>query len=237
MSDLDRIRCVIVGASTDLQSRLTARAPELTVVTLDVTTDIVDVVNAARPDIVVLTRTVGGRSAMWLCQSLKQRPGSDRIPVLFVGFGDDATAESAAFSAGADDYVARNGTAATMVARLRAILRRFGFREIAKRSLEAEPMLQIGEIDIQPHSYAASVGGKVIPLTAGEFRILWKLACGVGKTFSASELLPLSIDPSGPTAERSVRSHICMLRRKLGRAGAQIQTVRNAGYRLIGENQ
>lgn len=232
MSSTDRIRLVIVGPSADLRERLSARAPKMTVLATDLGDDVVDRVISSRPGVVILSKAIGVRTAVWICRALKERESFNGVPVMFYAFGDDPAIESAAFASGADDYVARSGTAATMVARIGAILRRFSTHAASPRAGQDE-VLSIGDIQVQHQSYAATVGGRTIPLTAGEFRILWRLARNVGVTISASDLAPTSHHLEGPMPERSVRSHICSLRRKLGRrAGGQIQTVRNAGYRL-----
>jgi DNA-binding response OmpR family regulator len=152
--------------------------------------------------------------------------------VMFYGFGDDPATEAAAFAAGADDYVARTGTVNTITARINAILRRASHLSPGCAH-QLEETIRVGEIHLQHQGYAATVAGRVIPLTVSEFRILWKLARSRGAALQASELAPLGGNLDRGTPERSVRSHICALRRKLGpSAGSQIQTVRNAGYRL-----
>ncbi len=233
MSHSISIRLVVVGASEDLVTRLDSR--DTTVIAVPVTERVITAVVEARPSVVLLSKSIGARTAIWVCQALKERQALQQVPIIFYGHGDEPATEKAAFAAGADDYVPRVGPAAILRSRINAILRRYSANEYAQEE-ETKPSLRIGDIEVQFESYLANVAGRIVPLTVGEFRVLWKLAKNPGKTLSATELSPTYMEIDGPSPDRSVRSHVWSLRRKLGRrAGSQIQTVRNAGYRLTEE--
>lgn len=230
MNQSTPIRLAIVSGSSESNSKIDYRG--MTAISIPLTDHIVTSVLDARPDVVLLMKGLGARTAIWLCRALKERQSLQKVPVIFYGLGDEPSTETAAFAAGADDYVARLAPASSMRARIHAILRRYSEKTHVQEP-ENKPSICIGEIEVQFESYLANVAGRIVPLTVGEFRVLWKLAKHVGKTLPASALSPTQLDLDGPSPDRSVRSHVWSLRRKLGRtAGAQIKTVRNAGYRL-----
>lgn len=231
MSKQHPLRLVAVGISTDLLSKLADRSNLLNVTPVAVGENMLSAIADARPELIVLCKGLGAQSAVQLCRALKQKPGRSSVPVVLLGHGDDSSIENAAFAAGADDYVARIGTTSAIISRLRAIRRRYTNQQ-HDQDFPATT-LKVGHIEVPSESYMARVSGRRIALTVSEFHILWLLAKNPNRTFTASELTPGTLEPSAGSPARSVRSHICSLRRKLGRhASMQLQTVRNAGYRL-----
>ena len=141
---------------------------------------------------------------------------SDLIPVL---------------DAGADDAVVARVDPAVFTARVRALLRRVR-HETPPRGLVA-----IRDLEIDLDKFQASLGGRPVPLTPTEFRILAVLAQRAGRVIDARALLTAvnNNDYSERDAQSLVKVHIANLRRKLNDSGAQnpyILCVRGFGYML-----
>ncbi len=96
-----------------------------------------------------------------------------------------------------------------------------------------EASTTLGRLQIDHHAYEVCVDGERVALTLKQFRILATLAKRPGWVHDAQQL-SRSLD--GPGHELSVgtlKNHMYHLRRKLGSAGDQLQTVRGLGYRLV----
>ena len=128
---------------------------------------------------------------------------------------------------GADDYVAKPFSTRELVARVKALLRR-----AAAPSGEDAGALSVGEIQLDPGRHEVLVKGKVVSLTATEFRLLQALMRRPGQVFSRDRLIDGAIGEDAHVVDRTIDVHVTSLRRKLGRAGAMIETVRGVGYRI-----
>ena len=130
---------------------------------------------------------------------------------------------------GADDYVAKPFSPSEVVARAKALLRR-------RPAAAAPPPLptRIGDLELDRLRREARMGGRVVPLTSTELRLVEALAAHPGRTFSRDELVARAFGPDYDGLDRTVDSHITNVRRKLEAGGARrvIQTVHGLGYRL-----
>ncbi|HRE14980.1 MAG TPA: response regulator transcription factor, partial [Usitatibacteraceae bacterium] len=135
---------------------------------------------------------------------------------------------------GADDYVVKPVEPRVLLARIEAILRRA--KPAAGAAREAK--LEAGRLAIDGTRREATIGGRALELTTGDFDILWLLASRQGAVVTRDEILRVvrGIDYDG--LDRSIDARICRLRRKLHEAGgaeSMIKTVRLRGYLFAGE--
>jgi DNA-binding response OmpR family regulator len=128
---------------------------------------------------------------------------------------------------GADDYLVKPFWPNELLARVRAVLRRVGQR---KESLPTE--LRLGPLEIVPFGRGVRCDGAAVKLTSTEFEILEYLARSAGRIVSRKELMSVLHQCELAPYDRALDVHISHLRKKLGKHGAMIRTVRATGYLL-----
>jgi len=129
---------------------------------------------------------------------------------------------------GADDYVVKPFSPRELILRIKAILRR---SQSARVEPEAEEVIRIGPLRIDPGALVATLHDRPLELTATEFRLLLTLAQRRGRVQTRQELLRTVWEYEYEGYARTVDTHVRRLREKLGEAAALIETVRGFGYR------
>jgi DNA-binding response OmpR family regulator len=125
--------------------------------------------------------------------------------------------------AGADDYLVKPFAFAELVARIDALARRAG-------SATPDRSITFGSVSLDPLARRVMVGSDEVELTAKEFDLLECLMEHRGRVLSRVELKELVWDFSFDAQTKIVDLYVHYLRRKLGREGDIIQTVRGVGY-------
>lgn len=153
------------------------------------------------------------------------------VPVIFLTAMGDEADEIKGFDLMADDYIVKPSTAALIVKRAEAALRRSG----PAAASDDGAIIVSGELLLDTERYTATVSGCAIPLTLKEFELLRLLLENKGKVLTRETLLDQvwGIDYYGD--DKVVNVHMANLRKKLG--GNFIGTVRGVGYRIHEENQ
>jgi two-component system, OmpR family, response regulator AdeR len=180
-----------------------------------------------KPDLVLLDVNLPKKDGFTVLSEVRRR---GETPVIFVtALGEDID-KLTALRVGADDYVVKPFNPAEVVARTKAVLRRFGAGDRVKT-------MRFGtiEIDLDAHAvYLQKDGAKsLLTLTLSEFRILAHMIRSPMRAFTRGELLDVCI-PDSDALERTIDSHISNLRKKLESQGSGpiLANVRGVGYRL-----
>ncbi len=177
--------------------------------------------NLAGIDIIVLDWMLPDGSGVEWLQRLRMQLAHGHLPVLMLTARASEVDKVEGLEAGADDYLVKPFSAAELVARLRALLRRS----------HSSKLHQVGELLIDEEQYAASFRQKPLTLTRREFELIAFLAAHPGRVFSRSELLDRVWGEDFLGTERTVDQHIAQLRAQID--ADYFETVRGRGYRLI----
>jgi DNA-binding response OmpR family regulator len=158
-----------------------------------------------------------------LCRIRKQ----SRTPVLMLTARGDTHDRIRGLELGADDYLPKPFEPAELVARIRAILRR------SAPQRPATAAISMGDIELDGGARTVHRSGMAIDLTTVEFDLLATLIRVAGSTVTRQDLVRNVLGRDFSPFDRSIDTHVCNLRRKLGPLddGAErIKGVRGAGY-------
>jgi DNA-binding response OmpR family regulator len=160
-----------------------------------------------------------------LCQRL--RIHNNPVPVLMITARDTSSDKVTGLDAGADDYMVKPLDLEELLARMRALLRR--------GNASASPILEWGELRLDPALYQVSYRGQPLRLTSKEYSLLELLLRNGKRLQSRSLIIEQLWSMENPPEEGTVKAHIRSLRKKLREIGAPadlIETVHGMGYRL-----
>ncbi len=172
-------------------------------------------------DLLVVDVMLPGMDGIAITATLRER-GAD-TPVLMLTARDTVDDRVTGLRAGADDYLVKPFAFAELLARIDALARRAG-------PPSAERVISYGAVSLDPMARRVTVGGDEVELTAKEFDLLECLMAHRGRVLSRVELKELVWDFSFDAQTKIVDLYVHYLRRKLGREGDIIQTVRGVGY-------
>ena len=181
-----------------------------------------------RFDVVLLDLMLPGRDGISVCQRLREF--SD-VPILMVTARGEEADRVMGLEIGADDYLAKPFSPRELLARIRVAVRR-ARGQTGPRSHH----LRVGDLELDPGSLTATLGGMALELTGYEFSLLQALAERVGQVLSRERLMELARGNAEEAFDRSIDVHISRLRHKLGddpRKPLRIRTVRGAGYQYL----
>jgi DNA-binding response OmpR family regulator len=180
-------------------------------------------------DIVILDVMLPGMSGTDVCRAL--RAESD-VPILMLTARDAEIDRVLGLELGADDYVTKPFSAAELLSRVRAILRR---REL-DRATGSATVRKLGGLQIDLGRHEVSVDGDRVHLTLSEFKVLSLLAEQPERVISRRELMQHLWASEHVGDEHACEVHISNLRRKIERDPSQperLVTVRGMGYKLV----
>lgn len=185
-----------------------------------------------RPRLVVLDLMLPGMDGMAVCRKIRALPDGAAVPILMLTARDGEEDVVAGLDAGADDYLPKPFSNRVLLARARSLLRRAG--ALGPETTE-EGRLAAGPITLVPERRETLVDGRKVDLTSGEFKMLHIMMRRPGVVFTRAQLLDLVHGGLHAVTDRAVDVQVAGLRKKLGRAGHLVETVRGAGYRIAPE--
>jgi len=181
----------------------------------------------SKPDLLLADADMPGLDGQALCRVLKKDPSTRAIPVVLMSgrFTGDADVVSG-LEGGADDYLLKPFAMKVLLARLRAVLRRFDLKPAAEKKLRAAGIV------LDPASREVRVKGKPVALTRKEFDLLALLIEKTGRVLTPAFLLEAvwGYDPAQYNDPHTVETHVSQLRRKVG--AKRITNLPGCGYKF-----
>jgi two-component system phosphate regulon response regulator PhoB len=184
--------------------------------------------DAVLPDVILLDWMLPGQSGVTLARKWRADPRTKGVPILMLTARGDENDKVQGLDAGADDYITKPFSTQELLARIRAVLRRRAPEQVSDA-------VTIGELVLDAGTYRVTFQG--VPLKVGptEFKLLHYLMKHSERVHSRSQLLDKVWGDHVFIEERTVDVHVKRLREALGVAGAMVETVRGAGYRLTAQ--
>ncbi len=176
-----------------------------------------------KPDLVILDLMLPGMDGLEVCRQIR---GKSNVPILMLTARKEDVDKILGLEMGADDYLTKPFNPRELVARIRAILRRF------QSGQKPADILNLGRLQIDLSGHEAAVNGQPLKLRTKEFALLTAFAQNPGTVFSREKLLEMvwGFDYYGET--RTVDVHVNHLREQLEGSGVNIETLRGTGYKM-----
>ena len=179
-----------------------------------------------QPDVVLVDLMLPGIDGLEVCRLLRAEIRTAGIPLIMLTAKAAESDRVVGLELGADDYVTKPFSPRELTARVRALLRRASGRH------EPPQLIRRGDLSIDVARREVTCDDARVELTATEFRLLHFLAAHPGRVYSRNELIDHALGQDVQVLDRTVDVHIMALRKKLGKLGDRIETVRGFGYRF-----
>ena len=179
-------------------------------------------------DLVLLDLMLPGIDGLEVCRTLKGRDQTSAIPVIMLTAKGEESDIVRGLEYGADDYITKPFSPRVLMARIQAVLR----RSEGEARKDNGSVIGIGSVSIDTERHEVMVKGEPTTLTATEFKLLSLLASKAGRVFTRQQIIETIHEGYAAVTDRSVDVQVVSLRRKLGEAGRNIETVRGVGYRF-----
>ena len=188
--------------------------------------DFLSSVDKNNPNLVILDLMLPGLSGLDVCRKLRSNDNYDGIGIVMLTAKSEEIDRIVGFELGADDYVTKPFSVRELILRVKVLLK--------KRTDDGanEQILEFGPILMNLDAHDVSIDGKIVNLTALEFKLLKHLLKRKGRVQTRDQLLGDVWGYSSEVTTRTVDTHIKRLREKLGEPGDLIQTIRGVGYRF-----
>ncbi len=182
------------------------------------------------PDLVLLDRMLPEMDGVEVCRQLR---AESKVPIIMVTAKASELDTVVGLEVGADDYVSKPFSMNILLARIKALLRRY---DQEKSGSGQSDIVSLAGLILSPHKYTAEFNGGELELTPKLFELLLILARNPGRVFTRDELLARVWDIDFAGGTRTVDVHVNWLRKKLAAfpgSPLSITTVRGVGYKLM----
>ena len=185
-------------------------------------------VKQARPNLVVLDLMLPELDGWEVTKQLR-REGD--IPIIILSARGDDVDRVVGLELGGDDYMTKPFNPRELVARVKAVLRRYD------AGRKTTPVIRFADLTIDRDRREVTIGDRVVELRPKEFDLLTALAGNPGIVFDRERLLRVAWGYEYYGDSRTVDVHVTWLREKLATSMARIQTVWGVGYKLVTADQ
>ncbi|MEA2641721.1 MAG: two-component system, OmpR family, alkaline phosphatase synthesis response regulator PhoP [Chloroflexota bacterium] len=188
--------------------------------------DALEKAKTTKPDLVVLDLMMPGIDGWEVCRRLRSE---GELPIIMLTARGDDVDKIVGLELGADDYLTKPFNPRELVARVKAVLRRYQGGKKPPR------LIELDGLRIDTDGREVRVNSKVVDLRPKEFDLLVTLARAPGVVYDRERLIHLvwGYDYVGDT--RTVDVHVAGLRDKIEGSAVRIQTVWSVGYKLVTE--
>ena len=179
-----------------------------------------------RPNLILLDLMLPGMDGLEVCRRIRSDNSTVRIPIIILTAKADEPDRIVGLELGADDYITKPFSPRELAARVKAVLRRAGDHQ------EPAEVIRRGDLLVDVARHEVSCKGAKVSLTATEFRILQFLASRPGRVYSRNEIMDAAMGHDSAVLDRTIDVHVAAIRKKLGKCGELIETLRGVGYKF-----
>lgn len=195
----------------------------------------ITMVHREKPDLILLDIMLPEKNGFEICKELRDE--GNNTPIIMMTAKTEESDKVIGLECGADDYISKPFGIREMMARIKAVLRRYEMTAAdgSETANTSDTIITVGDLSINVERHEVTVGNREVDLTLKEFDLLKYLMENRGHVFSRDQLLNhiWGIDYAGET--RTVDVHIRHLRQKLADENGQehyIETIRGRGYKV-----
>ena len=188
-------------------------------------------VKTAKPDLVVLDLMIPGIHGLEVCKLIRRDAATQNLPIIMLTAKSDQVDKILGLELGADDYVTKPFNVRELIARIRAILRRYEGRQ----QIELSETFAFQGLSVNFGSCTVAVDGKKVDLSSREFKLLKFFTGHPGRVYSRDQLLDYVWGDEAFVEPRTVDVHISRLRATIEQDKENpkyILTVRGIGYKF-----
>lgn len=180
-----------------------------------------------RPNLILLDWMLPGMSGIDYARRLRTVPETRDIPIIMLTAKGEEADKVRGLETGADDYITKPFSTKELIARVKAVLRRYS-------NAEQSGIVEVEGLTLDPETYRVSANDQIIDISPTEFKLLHFFIGHPERVYSRSQLLDQVWGENVYVEERTVDVHIRRLRKTLEPFGFDkfIQTVRSVGYRF-----
>ena len=177
--------------------------------------------------LLLLDVMMGEISGFKMGRILNENPKTTNIPIIYLTAKDSETDRLTGFNIGADDYISKPFSIREVLARVKAVIRRF-----ETNKTDSLPVLQLSyeKLEMSLENKKVTLEGIEIPFTKKEFEILKLLLENKNRVFSRDEMLNRVWSDEVIVLDRTIDVNITRLRKKIGPYGKNIVTRLGYGY-------
>jgi len=186
------------------------------------------ILKTKKVDCILLDIMLPGIDGLKALKKIKEMEQCKNIPVIMTTAKGEESDVITGLELGADDYVVKPYSPKVLIARIRTGLR----RQEESVSNASASVWQQGSLKLDAARHCAFNGDTQLDLFATEFALLKHFLSNPEIVFSRNQIIAAIHGPDYPVTDRSVDVQILGLRKKLGKAGDMIETIRGVGYRL-----
>ncbi len=189
-------------------------------------------IRTTKYDLILLDIMLPGIGGFELCKLLKEDPESSEIPIIFLTARTLEADKVLGLELGADDYITKPFSPRELIARIKAVLRRFNPKK------DGDSVLQIRDLKLDKKKFIAYLRDKPLDLSATEFKILCFLMEQKGRVCTREQLLEAVWGDEGYVNPRTIDVHIKRLRMQIEDNPSKpryIKTKRGFGYYISDE--
>jgi DNA-binding response OmpR family regulator len=182
----------------------------------------IEIARQSSPDLILLDIGLPDIDGFEVCRLIRT---FSTVPVIFLTSRGDEINRVVGLEIGGDDYVVKPFSTRELIARVKAVRRRYGTSQT-----QPSHLLRYGPLEIDPAKVRVACQGREVPLTRQEFKLLELLVKHPGRVFTREQVLDGAWGDGGLVTDRTIDVHVKTLRKKFGGFDF-IETVRGIGYR------